>query len=96
MKFTLSWLKEHLDTDATIDEVVDAMTLAGLEVEDVENPAEKLAAFSIAKKASGCGQAKSLSGRNQRRHEADRVRRTQCACRHDRRLCPVGRLHSRS
>ncbi|PHR92620.1 MAG: phenylalanine--tRNA ligase subunit beta [Robiginitomaculum sp.] len=49
MKFTLSWLKEHLKTDATIDEVVEAMTLAGLEVEDVENPAEKLKAFSIAK-----------------------------------------------
>jgi len=49
MKFTLSWLKEHLYTDATIDEVVEAMTLAGLEVEDVENPAEKLSAFSIAK-----------------------------------------------
>lgn len=49
MKFTLSWLKEHLDTDAGIDEIVEAMTLAGLEVEGVENPAEKLAAFSIAK-----------------------------------------------
>lgn len=49
MKFTLSWLKEHLETDATIDEIVEAMTLAGLEVEGVENPAEKLEAFSIAK-----------------------------------------------
>ena len=49
MKFTLSWLKKHLNTEATIDEVVEAMTLAGLEVEEVENPAEKLAAFSIAK-----------------------------------------------
>ena len=49
MKFTLSWLKTHLDTEATIDEVVEAMTLAGLEVEEVENPAEKLKAFSIAK-----------------------------------------------
>ena len=49
MKFTLSWLKEHLETDATINEVVEAMTLAGLEVEEVENPAEKLAAFSVAK-----------------------------------------------
>lgn len=49
MKFTLSWLKEHLDTEANIDEVVEAMTLAGLEVEDVENAAEKLSAFSIAK-----------------------------------------------
>ncbi len=49
MKFTLSWLKEHLDTDATIDEVVEAMTLAGLEVEGVENPAERLSEFSIGK-----------------------------------------------
>ena len=49
MKFTLSWLKEHLKTDASIDEVVEAMTLAGLEVEEVINPAEDLAAFSIAK-----------------------------------------------
>ncbi|WP_026942458.1 phenylalanine--tRNA ligase subunit beta [Hellea balneolensis] len=49
MKFTLSWLKTHLETEATIDEVVEAMTLAGLEVEEVENPAEKLAAFSVAK-----------------------------------------------
>lgn len=49
MKFTLSWLKEHLKTDASIDAVVEAMTLAGLEVEEVENPAEKLSAFSIAK-----------------------------------------------
>jgi len=52
MKFTLSWLKEHLKTDANIDEVVEAMTLAGLEVEEVENPAEKLSAFSIAKVVS--------------------------------------------
>ena len=49
MKFTLSWLKEHLKTDANVDDVVEAMTLAGLEVEDVINPAEDLAAFSIAK-----------------------------------------------
>ena len=49
MKFTLSWLKEHLDTKATLDEIVEAMTMAGLEVESVENPAEKLKAFSVAK-----------------------------------------------
>ncbi|KAF0170794.1 MAG: phenylalanyl-tRNA synthetase beta chain [Caulobacteraceae bacterium] len=49
MKFTLSWLKDHLDTNATVAEIVDAMTMAGLEVEHVENPAEKLAAFSVAK-----------------------------------------------
>ena len=49
MKFTLSWLKDHLETNATIDEVVDAMTMAGLEVEHVENPGEKLKVFSVAK-----------------------------------------------
>ncbi|MFL5298673.1 MAG: phenylalanine--tRNA ligase subunit beta [Phenylobacterium sp.] len=49
MKFTLSWLKEHLDTQASVDEVVEAMTMAGLEVEHVENPAARLAAFSVAK-----------------------------------------------
>ena len=47
MKFTLSWLKEHLETDASLDEIVDAMVAVGLEVESVENPEERLAAFTI-------------------------------------------------
>jgi len=49
MKFTLSWLKQHLETGASLDEIVAAMTMAGLEVEAVENPAEKLAAFTVGK-----------------------------------------------
>ncbi len=49
MKFTLSWLKEHLHTEAGVAEVVAAMTMAGLEVEHVEDPGAKLAAFSVAK-----------------------------------------------
>ena len=49
MKFTLSWLKDHLETSATIAEVEAAMTMAGLEVEHVTDPAAKLAAFSVAK-----------------------------------------------
>ena len=49
MKFTLSWLKTHLDTSASVAEVAEAMTMAGLEVEQVEDPAAKLAAFSVAK-----------------------------------------------
>ena len=49
MKFTLSWLKEHLETDAGVAEVVEAMTMAGLEVEHVEDPATTLAAFSVAR-----------------------------------------------
>lgn len=49
MKFTLTWLKEHLETEATAAQVVEAMTMAGLEVEHVSDPAQKLAAFTVAK-----------------------------------------------
>ena len=49
MKFTLSWLREHLETDATVAEVVEAMTMAGLEVEHVDDPGARLAAFSVAR-----------------------------------------------
>src|SRR6201995_2948179 len=49
MKFTLSWLKTHLDTSAGVAEVAAAMTMAGLQVEPVDNPAAKLAAFSVAR-----------------------------------------------
>lgn len=49
MKFSLSWLKEHLETDAGIDQIVEALTRIGLEVEGVENPAERLAGFTVAR-----------------------------------------------
>jgi phenylalanyl-tRNA synthetase beta chain len=49
MKFTLSWLKDHLETEASATDVVAAMTMAGLEVEHVTDPATKLAAFTVAK-----------------------------------------------
>ena len=49
MKFTLSWLKEHLDTDASVEEIAEALTDLGLEVEEVVNPAEKLRPFTIGK-----------------------------------------------
>ncbi len=52
MKFTLSWLKDHLDTSATLDEILYALTDLGLEVEEVVNPAAKLASFTIAKVVS--------------------------------------------
>lgn len=39
MKFTLSWLKEHLETDATLDEICERLTAIGLEVEDVDDKA---------------------------------------------------------
>ena len=49
MKFTLSWLKEHLETEARLDEIVETLTRIGLEVEGVENAAEKLAPFVVAR-----------------------------------------------
>ena len=49
MKFTLGWLKEHLDTDATADAVSIALTRIGLEVEGVENPGAALAKFRVAR-----------------------------------------------
>ncbi len=49
MKFTLSWLKEHLDTEASAEAIADKLTNIGLEVEDISNPAEALAPFKVAK-----------------------------------------------
>ncbi len=49
MKFTLSWLKEHLDTDASVDVISETLTRIGLEVEEVINPAANLSDFITAK-----------------------------------------------
>ena len=49
MKFSLTWLKDYLETDATVAEICDALNAIGLEVEGVEDPAEKLAGFRVAK-----------------------------------------------
>ena len=49
MKFTLSWLKDHLDTEASLADIVDALTRVGLEVEGVEDPAERLRGFTVAR-----------------------------------------------
>jgi len=48
MKFTLSWLKEHLDFDLSLDALDEAMTMAGLEIESIHDPAADLAAFTTA------------------------------------------------
>ena len=47
MKFTLSWLKEHLETDATLVQVRDTLTMLGLEVEALSDPAEALKGFVV-------------------------------------------------
>lgn len=49
MKFSLSWLKEHLDTDASAEEIAERLTDIGLEVEELSNPAEALAPFRVAR-----------------------------------------------
>ena len=49
MKFTLSWLKEHLDTDEPLEKLADKLTMIGLEVENIEDKAKALAPFTIAR-----------------------------------------------
>ena len=47
MKFTLSWLKRHLDADAGAAEIAQRLTALGLEVESVEDRAAALAPFTV-------------------------------------------------
>jgi len=49
MKFTFSWLKDHLDTNASLDEIETTLSAIGLEVEGIEDPAKLLGAFRIAR-----------------------------------------------
>ncbi len=49
MKFTLSWLKEHLETDEPLEKLADKLTMIGLEVENIEDKAKALAPFTIAR-----------------------------------------------
>ena len=48
MKFTLAWLHTHLDTTASLAEIVDKLTLIGLEVEDLIDPSQTFANFEVA------------------------------------------------
>ncbi len=49
MKFTLSWLRDHLETEASVHEIAEALTDLGLEVEEVVDPADALGAFRTAR-----------------------------------------------
>lgn len=49
MKFTFSWLKDHLDTDKSVDEIATTLSAIGLEVESIEDPAKALGPFKIAR-----------------------------------------------
>src|SRR6201996_540052 len=48
MKFTLSWLRAHLQTEASLQRITDTLTQIGLELEGVENPGAALASFRVA------------------------------------------------
>ena len=48
MKFTLNWLKDYLETDASLQEITTTLTAIGLEVEEVVNPADGLRQFTVA------------------------------------------------
>jgi phenylalanyl-tRNA synthetase beta chain len=52
MKFSLSWLKEHLETDAALPAITDTLTMIGLEVERIEDKGKALAPFIIARVVS--------------------------------------------
>ena len=49
MKFTLSWLKDHLETDEPLEKLADKLTMIGLEVESIEDKARLLSPFTIAR-----------------------------------------------
>ena len=49
MKFTLSWLKEHIDTNSSLEEITESLTEIGLEVESVINPEKDLKGFFVGK-----------------------------------------------
>ena len=100
MKFTLAWLKDHLETSATLEEITFALTDLGLEVESVTNPAEALAAFTVGEVLEAAPpprrrQAPRLPRPDRRRREADRLRRPERARRHQGRGLQARRLHPR-
>ena len=49
MKFTLSWLKDHLETDKDLNTIVDTLTNIGLEIESVEDKSNEFNNFTVAK-----------------------------------------------
>ena len=99
MKFTLSWLNDHLATKATLDDILALMLKAGLEVEEVEDPRDKLSAFSVCKvkAAEPHPDADKLRVCTVDTVDGEKqigLRGTECPRRHDGDLCTAGRLYS--
>ena len=101
MKFTLSWLKDHLETDASLEEITDKLSMIGLEVEGVEDRAKELAPFTVAYVKEARQQHPTRTALRVcivdtgSRRSAGGLRRAQRAHRHDRRLRAGGQLHPR-
>ena len=100
MKFTLSWLKDHLDTTASLAEIVETLTRVGLEVEGVEDPAAKYEGFVVAsvieaKQHPNADRLRVLHRRRGRRAGAGRLRRAERAHGHEKRVLARRNLHSR-
>ena len=98
MKFTLSWLKEHLDTDASAATIAEKLTAIGLEVESLTDPGAALKDFVVgevitAEKHPNADKLR-LCTVNDGRNPADRLRRAQCACRHQGGAGPARHRHS--
>ena len=98
MKFTLSWLKEYLETDASVAEIGDKLTAIGLEVEAIEGPGRRARALSRRPRgqrgeAPGRRPAESLHRRHRRGTGAGGLRRAQRAHRHEGRLRARRQLH---
>ena len=85
MKLTLSWLREHLDGDAPLADVLAALNDCGLEVEGVTDPAAKLGDFTIAEVLTA---APHPAGRQapgaDRRHRQRAIQSRSCAARRTR------------
>ena len=88
MKFTLSWLKTHLDTDAPLRRITDTLTQIGLELEGVEDRGAALAPFRVAHVVEAvqhpnADRLRACTGGHRRRHRLGRLRRAQRAYRHE-------------
>ena len=95
MKFTLSWLRTHLDTDAPLDRITDTLTRIGLELEGVDRPRRRAGAVPHRPRDRGGAApqrrpAARLHGGYRRRHRHGGVRRAERAHRHDGVFAPPG------
>ena len=100
MKFTLSWLKEHLDTDADAATIAEKLTAIGLEVESITDPGAALKDFIVgevvtAEKHPNADKLRLCTVSDGKDTLADRLRRAQCAGRHQGGAGAARHRHSR-